>query len=126
MSTLLLLAACLVADPPTRGPADSDEPLADTAGELPECVDAPVVDWDNFGQGFLLQSCQGCHASTTADRYGAPEEVTFDTVDQAWAWADDILSVAAGEAPTMPPRGGVEEDDRVRLVWWLACGVSGT
>lgn len=98
----------------------------EVGSEAAECVGAPVVDWDNFGQAFLLHACQGCHASTTLDRYGAPEDVNFDTVDEVWAQADEILLMAAGDYPTMPPRGGVEADDRTRLVWWLECGVPGT
>ena len=128
MTTLfaLLFAACPAND------AESGEPIDTAAVDtsepdsgLDECADAPVVDWDNFGQGFLLMACQGCHASTTPDRYGAPEDVTFDTVEQAWAQANDILRVATSETPTMPPRGGVEDDDRTRLRWWLECGEPG-
>ncbi|MBM4392256.1 MAG: hypothetical protein FJ090_14140 [Deltaproteobacteria bacterium] len=123
----LVLLACPNAALDSAAPVDSaatDSGSDDTA--VDECADAAVVDWDNFGQGFLLMACQGCHASTTPERYGAPDDVTFDTVEQAWDRASDILRVAAGETPTMPPRGGVEDDDRVRLVWWLSCGTPGS
>lgn len=120
---LILLGLTLTACP---GPGSDELPIADS-GDTPDgCVDVPVVDWDNFGQGFLLEACQGCHATTTADRYGAPEDVSFDTVEQAWLHADEVLNVAATDDPSMPPRGGVEEDDRVRLRWWLECGAPGS
>ena len=74
----------------------------------------------------MRENCQGCHASTATERYGAPDTVTFDTVEEAWIWASSILDVATGDSPTMPPAGGVEDDDRTRLRWWLACGERGT
>lgn len=86
----------------------------------------PVLAYTNFGEGFLRESCQGCHASTTLDRHDAPEDVTFDTVEQVWEQADDILRTATGDDPSMPPQGGVSADDRTRLLWWLQCGVPGT
>jgi uncharacterized membrane protein len=100
-------------------PSDSGSPPSD----LPEiCVDAPTVTWANFGAGFITQHCQACHASSTPDRHGAPESVLFDTEEQVWALADRILARAVGEAPTMPPQGGVSEDDIYLLEVWLTCG----
>lgn len=108
---LLTLAACTGAAP-------------DSAADA--CADAPVVTWANFGQGFLLEQCQGCHASTTANRHDAPEDIVFDTVDDAWGQADGILARAGAEPPTMPPEGGTTEDDRQLLRWWLECADPGT
>ena len=85
-----------------------------------------MVTWDNFGASFILHQCQGCHASTAVDRYGAPDTVTFDTKEEVWAQAAVVLAVAAGPSPTMPPRGGVSDDDRQRLSWWLTCAEPGT
>jgi uncharacterized membrane protein len=94
----------------------------------PSCEDAETVTWDNFGKGFLTENCQTCHASTAEgyDRNGAPEEVTFDTKDQAWTWASRILIMATGENPLMPPEGGVGDDARLQLFWWLGCGEEGS
>lgn len=104
--------------------AAEDSAVADTAD--PFCADVPVVTYNNFGEGFLLANCQSCHASTAPDRHDAPEEVSFDTVDQVWTWAGSILATATGDAPKMPPRGGIDEADRVRLEWWLRCAEPGT
>jgi len=125
-------------DPPPKGSANDDsgegsdgasdggDGAADGGGDTGACADIPLVNWDTFGAGFLLHHCQGCHASTTPDRYGAPAEVTFDTKEQAWAWRDRILERSAVDPPTMPPAGGTSEDDRVRLRWWLECAPEGT
>jgi len=97
-------------------------PSGDTAADEPAiCVGAPVVTWDNFGAGFVTQYCDACHASTTLDRHDAPDDVTFDTEDEIWSHADRILVRAAGDAPTMPPMGGVPDDDRTLLEIWLTC-----
>jgi uncharacterized membrane protein len=92
------------------------------------CAGAPVVTWDNFGAGFLNESCDSCHASTVtgAARHDAPEDVQFDTKEEVWSWAADILRMATGKDPLMPPEGGPSDDDRVRLFWWLGCGETGT
>lgn len=89
------------------------------------CTDAPTATWETFGDGFVTQNCQACHASTQTDREGAPEDVTFDTADQVWALKDRVLERAAVEPPTMPPLGGTTEDDRYLLEVWLTCGVEG-
>jgi len=99
---LLALAAC--------GDPDEDP-----------CADAPVVTWETFGQGFLTERCQACHASTATDTYGVPAGVHFDTQEQARALSASILRVATGEDPSMPPQGGVTADDRERLRIWLTC-----
>jgi hypothetical protein len=92
----------------------------------PLCVEAPVVTYNNFGEGFMVESCQSCHASTAPDRVGAPESVSFDNVEQCWTWRDRILARAAGDEPTMPPLGGVDEDERLLLQIWLTCAEPGT
>ncbi|MCB9687539.1 MAG: hypothetical protein H6738_16460 [Alphaproteobacteria bacterium] len=86
------------------------------------CDGAPVTTYDNFGAGFLTANCETCHAASAPDRHDAPADATFDDEEQVWAWADAILDTATGDAPTMPPQGGVEDDDRYRLEVWLRCG----
>jgi uncharacterized membrane protein len=119
MSLFFLLLACL------DGGGDS---VADSPSVTEVCAGAPIVTWDNFGAGFLRENCYSCHASTVKGdaRHDAPEEVTFDTREQAWVWASDILRMATGDDPLMPPEGGPSDDDRTRLYWWLACGEHGT
>ena len=88
------------------------------------CADAPVTTWNNFGEGFLVENCQPCHASTSVDRHDAPESVTFDTLVDVVAQRARILFKATGDQPDMPPAGGVSEEDRARLEAWLLCSVA--
>jgi uncharacterized membrane protein len=115
LSLCVLLLACS-SDP--QDTADSTVP------DL-QCEDAQLVTYTNFGKSFFTHSCQGCHASTAPDRYGAPEEVQFDTLDWVWEQSAVILAVAAGDEPSMPPQGGVTDDERTKLKWWLQCGKEG-
>ncbi len=87
----------------------------------PACADVPVVTWETFGDGFLTERCQGCHAEAVAEAAGVPSGVHFGTEDAARAHAERILARATGDAPTMPPQGGVDPDDRERLRIWLTC-----
>lgn len=132
---LLLSAVACGPAPQAEQPEDapSDTGLPEEEEESPPletgdpfCAEAPTVTWASFGRGFLIESCQGCHASTAPDRHGAPPAVSFDSVEDAWIHADRILARASGESPTMPPNGGVAEDDLRRLEWWLRCAEPGT
>jgi len=116
----LLLLAC-------GQPAESATAPVETASPETEgpCATAPVVTWDSFGKGFITGTCQTCHASTATDRHGAPEAVVFDTEADVLAQAALVLEVATGDDPRMPPEGGVSDDDRARLAWWLTCPADG-
>jgi uncharacterized membrane protein len=105
------------------GTSDDDDGGADSAdtGTPAWCEDAPVVTWNNFGQGFVTEHCQACHAGTAEDRNGAPADVTFDSHEETRAWSGRILARAAGEAASMPPRGGVSDDDKLLLEIWISC-----
>ena len=114
-------------DPSRPGPEDSDPPTPIDSGDTGDfCDDVATVTYNNFGQGFMTENCQGCHASTAPNRYGAPEEVSFDAVEDCWTWVDRILARSTGDSPSMPPQGGVSDDDRIRLSWWLRCADFGT
>lgn len=101
---ILLLLAC------TGAPADSGT-----------CSQDPVVTWESFGEALIGEHCQPCHASEAPNRFGAPEDVTFDTHEQVRTFRDAILRVATGDAPTMPPAISIGDTDRALLEVWLTC-----
>ena len=112
MTLLVLLLAC------TDGDGDSAAP----ATTVTECADAPGATWASFGDGFFAFYCRGCHAAETPDRYGAPEDVNFDTREDLRLHADRVRVRVLDEA-TMPVGGGVYPDDLVLLDVLLRCGL---
>lgn len=116
MSRRLLIPLLAVAS------ACSDK-SGDSVGDTDPCAGEPTVTWSTWGQGFLTENCQTCHASTSPDRDGAPETVVFDTEEEVLAQASLILSVATGDAPSMPPEGGISDEDRALLEIWLTCSI---
>lgn len=116
----VLLALVLVG---CAGEAPVDTAVGGPEGVCAE-VDGPVT-WDNFGRGFTTQHCQACHNSALpeGERQGAPVSVSFDTQADVLAHGSRILAVAASSEATMPPQGGVPEDDRLLLEVWLTCWV---
>ena len=121
MTRLLLLVALAGCGDKDPAAADTDTGTPGTSADTGLCADAPVLTWANFGDGFVTEHCQACHASTSPDRRGAPEDVTFDTLDQTLAWRDRVLARSAGDDPTMPPQGGVDPVEREKVEIWLTC-----
>ena len=106
LAPLLLLAAA--------GCADGD---SDTDGI---CDDVTPSTWASFGQDFVQENCQACHSGTSSNRYNAPPAVNFDFEDEVRERADRVLTRV--EEGSMPPQGGISEDDKQRLADWLTCG----
>jgi uncharacterized membrane protein len=94
----------------------------DVAVDTGFCAEAPIATYSSFGAAFLQENCQSCHASTAPNRNGAPENMHFDDELQASEHYAQILSSAGSETPSMPPRGGVSDEDRSMLQYWLICG----
>jgi uncharacterized membrane protein len=82
----------------------------------------PTVTWESFGQGFLITHCQGCHASTSPQRYGAPDGISFDTQEQA-AELQSAIERTVLDQESMPPAGGLSDDERTLLERWLDCEI---
>lgn len=93
----------------------------DSAAPDPLCEGDTALTYDTFGEGFFTQYCQGCHASTTAERYGAPADVTFDTAQDIARHRAAIRRTVLGASADMPPGGGVSELDLEKLAIWLDC-----
>ena len=86
------------------------------------CDSSPSVTWDNWGSGFFTTHCQGCHASTTPDRYGATVGVDFDNLADLRQWHERVR-VRVLEDEDMPPAGGISEDELFLLGVLLDCGL---
>ena len=78
------------------------------------------VDWDAWANGFFTTYCKSCHSMNSSNRYGAPESVNIDTVEDVRDWADRVR-LRVLESETMPVGGGVPEDELLRLSDWMDC-----
>jgi uncharacterized membrane protein len=86
------------------------------------CDSVPSVTWENWGRAFFTTHCQGCHASTAPDRYGATNGVYFDTLSDLRTW-NERVRVRVLDQNDMPPAGGLSEDERFLLQVLLDCGI---
>jgi uncharacterized membrane protein len=86
------------------------------------CDTGTAIRWDPWGQTFFADYCRTCHSAGTAQRYGAPEEINFDSLSDVRAHADEIRRVVL-EDRTMPVGGGVAESDLAGLDVFLRCGL---
>lgn len=99
----------------------SGAPEADTAG----CTaDERAVNWENFGVPFFAGYCRACHSATSVgeDRYGAPEGLDFDSLEQVRALKGSIHDTVLVDA-TMPIGGGVDPESLTLLPTLLECGL---
>lgn len=89
-----------------------------------ECPqEGTVLTYESFGEAFMSEYCQDCHASDADNRQGAPREMVFDTRDDVLEHRERIYERAALGNTSMPPGPddpGAEE--REMLAEWLACG----
>ncbi len=102
----MTLLAWLLACAPPAEPGDTG------------CVTAAT--WTNFADGFFASYCRSCHAAAAPDRHGAPVGLDFDTEEQARALTQSIRRTVL-DVGTMPPGGGLLDDDLVLLGEWLDC-----
>lgn len=80
------------------------------------------VTWEAWGAGFFASYCRPCHSADTPERYGAPVELDFDTLEQVRTY-EAAIRRSVLEAGSMPVGGGVPEADLVALDEFLACGL---
>ena len=122
--SLIGLLSC-ASDPKQESQHEPGKPSSET-GEPTFCSDAPTVTWASWGEGFLIENCQGCHSPATAEAAQAPEGLYFADEAEVRNQASRILARATGEQPDMPPQGGVEDSDRYLLEVWLRCDLGAT
>lgn len=83
-----------------------------------DCTLAPT--YQTWTQGFLNGKCQSCHHSESNNRHGAPDGIVFDTHSDVIQWKERIEATIVQER-SMPPNGGVTEEEMELLQWWLEC-----
>ena len=84
-----------------------------------DCSSPPT--YNSWTQGFLDGKCQSCHASTAPDRHGAPPNVAFDNRTLALEWQERIAATILEEG-SMPPSGGITDEEMILLEQWIECG----
>jgi len=119
---LLAMILALCTAPGCETEADTGEPEVIETDECAEELEAYPVSWDSWGANFFATYCDSCHASGTLERYGAPESVTFDTLEEVRDQRERI-EVRTLEEQDMPPTGGVLEDELFLLDIFLRCGL---
>ncbi len=109
----MLLLALMLACGGDKGAAESADPCAEVPYDL---------NWANFGDGFFANYCRACHSSGAPDRFGAPDGINFDTLEEVRAQSSLIAFVVI-EEQSMPEGGGVYEQDLEFLGYFLECGL---
>lgn len=91
--------------------------LVDTATS-----DCAAVSYTNVGEPFMTQYCIGCHGTMSANRQGAPNDVTLDSLENI----EEHIEAIRGEIVLgdMPPSGGVTPENIELMVQWLDCEVT--
>ena len=115
-----------IADDTGDGAENTATAPGDTAGEdsgLGDCDQDPLyeVTWDNWGDSFFQTWCQACHSATAPERYGAPEGLDFDTLEQVQDNAA-LVRWSVLDADRMPLGGGLFDDEAYLLDLFL-CGL---
>jgi uncharacterized membrane protein len=75
--------------------------------------------YNNFGRAFVQQYCSSCHAQSAAHRQGAPIDIHMQSSDNISEYQQQIFT--AIENSSMPPQGGVDENNRSAALAWLQC-----
>jgi uncharacterized membrane protein len=84
------------------------------------CEDAQLVEWNYWADGFFSTYCNGCHSSQSPNRYGAPEEINFDSETDVLSQSEEIYnSVLVRQS--MPKGGGMEDTELDNLRTYLNC-----
>ena len=119
---LVMLGACGTDSVPRddgMGSGSNEPEMVD-----PNVCDTSWLDYNNFGEPFMLNWCRGCHSAAVplAMRQKAPRDANFDTLEQVQMWSERMAMRATGTMPNMPPAGGPSAEERSLLAEWLACG----
>ena len=109
IATLLATAGCVASPAPETGVADCDAHGFDTT-------------WLTVGRPFFRTYCTSCHAADADERFGAPEDVNFDTQEDVRNY-EERIAIRVLDEGTMPLGGGIPEEDLELLEIYLECGL---
>jgi uncharacterized membrane protein len=111
LATLLAAAGGCAASPttPDTGAFDCDTIEFDTT-------------WLAVGRPFFRTYCCSCHTAEANERFGAPEDVNFDTEEEVRSYQERI-SIRVLDEGTMPLGGGIPDEDLELLDIYLECGL---
>ncbi len=110
---VLLAAGCVAAvDPPT----------VDTAAYAVDCSEVDYVTWTTGGESFFVENCRGCHSEAAVAWSGAPEYLTYDTLEDVRADRFNIRQAALWDR-YMPPTYPLSESNTTLLRDFLDCGI---
>lgn len=94
--------------------------IADSGAPVAALICDNPPSYEEWTEGFLKGKCQPCHAANSPNRYGAPENIFFDSEEASLYWISSIERTTL-ERETMPPSGGVTEDEKELLRRWIDC-----
>jgi uncharacterized membrane protein len=105
--------------------ACSGSEAEDTALPIDEATCADVTNWHTVGAPFFYTWCTPCHSATLPeeDRQGAPQGMSFETVEDVRLYASIIEIEMFAGVPTMPPSGGPSDTELDALADWFDCGL---
>ena len=110
---------------PTDATVEPDPFVAtwDSLADRP-CPEDSILTYENFGHGFMLSWCSGCHSTQLAEnhRAGAPVGIDLDSHQAVLDQLDRIWVRSGDNNQTMPPAGGLSDELRFMLGEWLGCG----
>lgn len=98
----------------------------DSPSSEPEHCDEEYINYHTVAQPFLRTYCTSCHSEQLSgpSRYGAPGNINLDTLKDARNWAQRIRARSI-DSNTMPPSGGIRDEEKALLEKWLECGTPG-
>lgn len=121
-----MLLACGQMQDSVRTSKDSASMDSGTASFIAgrDCPPESFLTWENFGEGFMLDHCTGCHSQLLGEsqRANAPLDVDFNTQVQVQDQIDRIYARSGDANDTMPPVDTIRAEERILLGDWLACG----
>jgi len=105
--------------------------MATSLAILPGCRESTTEDtftpcgtdaltWENWADPFFTGWCNQCHAADAPNRFNAPEDAVFDTMNDVRERIDAIRFTVL-EYGSMPLGGGLSNDDLENLDLFLSC-----